>query len=147
MQLGYYQFNIKILKLNGKQSNNLKNESLNQLCPKSDKASHRIDHLLRWVPYRFIRPFFEEETKGLKDPAVNTKIKILANEASKKEPWRCPYYFSDTGIVINEPWKEYLIMHRFILESFTYWHLCQFVQKNNPDAIGIAEKLFKQNLR
>ncbi|HYH15726.1 MAG TPA: HNH endonuclease domain-containing protein, partial [Flavisolibacter sp.] len=63
------------------------------------------------------------------------------------EPWRCPYYFSEKSIIINDVWKEYFVKHIHVLQSFTYWHLCRFVQKNNPNVIGISEKLFKPQAR
>jgi hypothetical protein len=36
--------------------------------------------ILRFVPFRLIRPFFEDETKGLKDYDVNPTIVDLANK-------------------------------------------------------------------
>ncbi|MBD2094462.1 hypothetical protein H6F90_04765 [Trichocoleus sp. FACHB-591] len=36
--------------------------------------------LLRYVPFRLIRPFFEEELWGAKDAQVNQKISVLSQE-------------------------------------------------------------------
>ena len=52
--------------------------------------------LLRWVPYRFIRPFFALETKGLPDQQVNGRIQELANNSSE-----APYKFGPDYIELN----------------------------------------------
>ncbi len=102
-----------------------------------------LKDLIRWVPYRFIRPFFWKELKGKKDSEVNKEIKFLANQASKDDPRRCPYSFTEKGIIINHVWRDYFNENHSILKSFIYWHLCRFVQRNNPNVIGVSEKLFK----
>ena len=109
--------------------------------------SRLLDNLLRWVPYRFLRPFFAMELRGLPDGKVNARIIALANEASVEAPWKCPYSFTSTGILLHQPWKDYFREHIAILQSFIYWHLCRFVQKNNPNTIGVSEKLFKPQER
>lgn len=109
-----------------------------------------IKKLTRWVPYRFIRPFFEMETRGLADPRVNNKIVELANKASTNRPESCPYYFYDDHIVINDLWSDYFRRNIYILKSFVFWHLLGFLQKNNPNVPGISAKIYKpmkRNLR
>ena len=96
----------------------------------------RIKQLLRWVPYRFIRPFFEVETKGLPDHQVNNTIVSLANTNAK-----APYYFDGDAIVINEAWVRYFQRYQYILRGFINWHLVRFLQKNNPNVPAISEKL------
>ena len=43
------------------------------------------NELTRYVPYRFIRPWFNQETRGLKDGLVNSKIIELQNESAPYE--------------------------------------------------------------
>ena len=96
----------------------------------------RVKKLLRWVPFRFIRPFFEIETKGLPDHQVNKTIVDLSNQLLK-----APYRFDGEYIVINEAWVNYFQQHQYVLRGFTSWHLVRFLQKNNPNVIAISEKL------
>jgi HNH endonuclease len=96
----------------------------------------RVKQLLRWVPFRFIRPFFEIETKGLPDHHVNKAIVDLSNQYPK-----APYHFNGDYIVINEVWVDYFQRYQYILRGFTSWHLVRFLQKNNPNVIAISEKL------
>jgi len=71
----------------------------------------------------------------------------LANSASITNPESCIYHFEGDSIEINKYWKEYLLGNLGILTSFTFWHLVKFVQKNNPNVIGITEKIFKPSQR
>ena len=96
----------------------------------------RVKQLLRWVPYRFIRPFFEVETKGLPDHQVNNAVINLADTSTK-----APYYFDGEAIVINEAWVRYFQRYQYILRGFINWHLVRFLQKNNPNVAAISEKL------
>lgn len=96
----------------------------------------RVKQLLRWVPYRFIRPFFEAETKGLPDHQVNNAVMNLAGTRAKS-----PYYFDGEAIVINEAWVRYFQRYQYILRGFINWHLVRFLQKNNPNVPAISEKL------
>lgn len=128
-------------------------ESLNEQIKTSlnplewQEMSKMINVLNRWVPYRFIRPFFSNETRGLSDAMVNKKVEMLAYEVHESKPHACPYFIHNEEITINGPWFNYFKENIGILRSFTYWHLVQFLQKNNPNVIGIAQKLFKPSIR
>jgi hypothetical protein len=107
----------------------------------------KLKTLKRWVPYRFIRPFFAKETRGLSDSKVNVTIYNLSNYSAKNNPEYCPYYFVEDKIIITQPWFEYFINNIGLLKGFTYWHLIRFLQKNNPNVPGISEKIFKPTRR
>ncbi len=117
--------------------------------PDSEKKEYeqRIKSLSRWVPYRFLRPFFAIETRGIPDSKVNKRITELSRLASIKNPERCPYYFLGNRIIINQNWKEYFVKNMALLNAFCYWHLTKFLQKNNPNVPGIPEKLFSPSKR
>jgi len=113
------------------------------LSPADLTQLHRKVSVLRdWVPYRFIRPFFAQETRGLLDQHVNTRIAELANQTGK-----APYRFIGDEIEINADWATYLQQHQAILRGFTFWHLVRFLQKHNPNVIGLSEKLEKPGVR
>lgn len=103
-----------------------------------EQVYRKVRVLLNWVPYRFIRPFFAVETRGLPDHQVNARIIELADESTK-----APYRFDGDFIGISDDWADYFKRHQFILRGFTSWHLVRFLQKNNPNVIGLTEKLDK----
>lgn len=96
----------------------------------------RAKQLLRWVPFRFVRPFYEIETKGLPDHHVNNAIVELTNLYD-----RAPYRFDDEHIIVSEAWAIYFQRYQYILRGFISWHLVRFLQKNNPNVTAISEKL------
>ena len=97
--------------------------------------------LNRWVAYRFLRPFFDSQLQGIKDQYVNSSIRELAN----KNIGLAPYSFDGDKIVLDTNWKIYLQKHQYILRGFIKWHLLKFVQKNNPNIIGLS--FYRKNLK
>lgn len=104
--------------------------------------TERTAVLLRWVPFRFIRPFFEAETRGLPEYQINNRIAELAAQSTK-----APYCFVNGQIEVPKSWLDYLRKHQGILRGFIFWHLLRFVQKHNPNVIGLSEKLEKPGAR
>ena len=117
--------------------------------PNREKKEYeqRMKSLSRWVPYRFLRPFFAIETHAIPDSKVNNRITELSRLASIKNPERCPYYILGNNIIINQNWNEYFVKNIALLKAFCYWHLTKFLQKNNPNVPGITEKLFLPSKR
>jgi hypothetical protein len=109
--------------------------------------SLKVRDLLRWVPFRFIRPYFSEETRGLQDHQVNNKVIELANNNFKNNPQNVIYRFVGDCIELNTVWIDYFQKHQGILRGFIYWHLIKFLQKNNPNVIGLSEKFNKPTQR
>lgn len=103
--------------------------------------------LYRWVSFRFVRPFIQTETKGILDQNVNAVITRVCDELFESQPHRIMYRFVDDSIELNSIWVEYLQKHQGILRGFIFWHLVKFVQKNNPNVIGLSEKLQKPTER
>lgn len=112
------------------------------------ELTDKVKILLRWVPYRFQRPFLYKETRGLKDRVVNQIIVKLANDNFNNQDAKIMYrYYEDKAIQIQPVWYEYLLKNITILRGFIYWELSKFLQKNNPNVAGITEKLFKPSAR
>ena len=89
--------------------------------------------LLRYVPYRFVQPFFTSETKGLENDG---KVNIEAsNNLFSNEKERVIYRFTGDCIEINDIWLDYFKTHQSILRGFIYWHLVRFLQKNNENVL------------
>lgn len=103
----------------------------------------RVGELLRWVPYRFLRPFFIFELRGIKDTNINGAIIKLCNENFEKDRRRVMYKFEGRSIIFNTNWMDYVKANHQVLKGFTYWHIVKFLQRNNPNVPGIASKIFK----
>lgn len=95
----------------------------------------------RYVPYRFVRPWFAEETRGLPDHLVNTRIQELC-ERDFRSITAPMYRFIEESIEINTQWFEYLNRHISILQHFSFWNLVLYVQANNPNVPNVPSKLF-----
>lgn len=94
--------------------------------------------LVQYVPYRLIAPFFNEKLKGVKDHHKNKLIKELSQKKSDSL-----YQIFDDSIILNERWFQYFIQHISIIESWALWNWASFIQRRNPNAISIFNKLRK----
>ncbi len=114
-----------------------------------DNIGRKIRSLERYVPYRFIRPFFDQALRGLKDQECNRRIRDLA-DWSFTSPQPCLYRFVNIpapAIEIHPDWQLYLQQHRSVLTKFCLRHLTNYLQKNNPNVPSIAEKLFESQTK
>ncbi len=103
-----------------------------------------INKLTKYVPYRFIRPWFNEII-GLEDSKVNGLILSLQNNPDKIVPYLIR---NDTNeIVLNSMWHNWIYSNIKIIESFTLFELFKYVEKNNPYVSNISLKLFKPQFR
>lgn len=110
-----------------------------------DIVQKMVDTRVRYVPYRFVRPFLSELIT-VEDKSDNVKNAIVhfSNILFFEEPNRVVYRFLTGSIEISAVWKDYLQKHQAILRGFTYWNLLRFLQKNNPTVVGLPDKLFKR---
>ncbi|MGD9938591.1 MAG: HNH endonuclease domain-containing protein [Clostridia bacterium] len=97
--------------------------------------------LVRYVPYRLIRPFYATETRGLADHLVNERIAELADNTTADH--RSPYFFSADRkrIILDPSWLEYLSRNSAILRGWTRFRLAEYLQARNPSIPGIVAKL------
>jgi len=109
-----------------------------------------IRSLAIYVPYRFLRPFFAEQLRGAKDWVVNGRIQQLASETFNRSDAPCIYRFIAEpfiGIEIQPEWFDYLNRHLTVLTGFCFWHLVNYIQKNNPNTPNVTSKLFEPGQR
>lgn len=107
---------------------------------RTSAAGRQRDELGRFVPYRFIRPFFAAETQRLKDHEVNARVRDLAEQTFRGD--RPPLYrFVDAQIEFSEAWFLYLLEHVEVLRGFVNWNLLRYLQARNPNVINISGKL------
>ena len=84
---------------------------------KLEALYEELEKLLRWVPYRFIRPFFASELRGVERKVDQRIVELAAIDT------RAPYQFVKGAIEVHEGWADYLRRHSYILRGFAYWHL------------------------
>ena len=122
---------------------------LAELANNSDLA-RQINSLSRYVPTRFLRPFFTQQLRGQPDWKVDEQIVALAEQTFTDETTPPIYRFiGDKGqtIEIHPAWFEYLQTHAAIVTGFCLWHLLNYLQRNNPNIPNIAGKLFEPEQR
>ena len=114
------------------------------LNKENNKVKDVLNKLIRYVPFRFIRPWYQE-TIGINDGIVHQQILLLQN--SKKQI--APYLINlkNNEITLNTLWFDWLYSNLKIIESFTLFEMFKYVEKNNPYVTNISLKLFKPQLR
>ncbi|MDH6098879.1 hypothetical protein NWP21_08505 [Anabaenopsis sp. FSS-46] len=110
-----------------------------------------INSINRYVSYRLIRPFFTQETRGLKDYDVNPAIINLAkNQFDIKKPLYC-FNAEDqqdcNAIILHPDWVEYLEENYTIVRGWVSWEWLNYMQQQNPSIPNVVNKLFMPQQR
>ncbi|WP_315787386.1 HNH endonuclease domain-containing protein [Fischerella sp. JS2] len=100
----------------------------------------------RYVSYRLIRPFFSQETRGLKDYDVNSTIINLANnQFDTKKSLYC-FNAEDqkncNAIILHPDWIHYLEENYTIVRGWASWEWLNYMQQRNPSTPNVVNKLF-----
>ncbi len=100
----------------------------------------QIKTLMRFVPYRLIRPFFALELRGKKDVKINREILELAEiEFEMRKPL---YRFTtNQAILIHPEWADYLNNNYNVVKNWAFWEWVDYMQRRNPNYSDIASKL------
>jgi len=108
----------------------------------SDLLVNITKELTRYVPFRFIRPWYSEQTRGLKDSYVNNKILELQDGAA-------PYNINVDlkKIILNESWFNWIQKNYKLIKSYTYFELIKYLEKENPNTANLSKKLEKPSKR
>jgi hypothetical protein len=101
-----------------------------------------IKKVLKYVPFRFIRPWCPE-TKGMPDHSVNDYIVFLQKDIKRD----LPYIIEGDFILMNNKWLDFISNNHTLIENATLFELFKYVEKNNPLLINISLKLFKPKTR
>ena len=96
------------------------------------------NELIRYVPYRFIRPWYSKSIRGIIDAKVNSSIIKLQGEEA-------PYIInlSTSSLLINTDWYYWIKTNFKLIESFTYFELIKYLEKQNPNVTSLSLKLVK----
>ena len=126
----------------------------NKVSPLDRKAIRRslsshvcTTDLKRYVPTRLIRPFFADETRGLRDHLVDPRVAELAAEyfVSKKPPYK--FDQEETHLLMHPDWLAYFRQNIVILRGWVSWKWLEYMQKCNPNVPGLGTKLFPPLVR
>jgi len=100
------------------------------------------DSLMSYVPYRTLRPFFENELRGLPDNKIDATIAKLADEwfDDRKPLYRFNEYRDQ--LIPHLAWVEYLKTHNSIIRGWAAWHWLGYMQKCNQGVPSVSAKLF-----
>lgn len=112
----------------------------------SQNIDDMINSINRYVSYRLIRPFFAQETRGLKDYDVNPTIINLANKQfDSKKPLYC-FNAEDqkncNAIILHPDWIHYLEENYTIVRGWVSWEWLNYMQQRNPSTPNVVNKLF-----
>jgi transcriptional regulator with XRE-family HTH domain len=112
----------------------------------AQKLGDVVSFIRQYVLFRLIRPFFQAETKGLKDAQINQQIASLA---AKEFNTRKPLYCFDAlaacdckVIVLHQDWIDYLAENFAIVRGWVAWEWLQYMQRRNPSTPNLVSKLF-----
>jgi hypothetical protein len=105
-----------------------------------------LSEILHYVPYRFIRPWFSEELRGMKDALIDPSIREKANASfdlhQRNQPSEgSPYKFDGEDLVMNPVWVPFIRENFRILHDFTLANLLEYLQRRNPQIPNLIGKL------
>lgn len=120
--------------------------AVRDLMARDTDVAREVRSLDKYVPFRFLTPWFAEELRGLADAARHTRTRELAAASFDKDA-PALYRFCEDAIELHPRWSAYLQRHRRIVGDFCLWNLLDFLRGKNPNVPSIAEKLFRPQRR
>jgi hypothetical protein len=107
------------------------------------------NELLRWVPYRLLRPFFREQLKNKPEQIINQSILQLADQRfSGPNPPLYRLIVNNQKLIsieVHKSWQNYLVSHLEIIDGWRRWHWATYLQRRNPSALNVMQKLERPN--
>ena len=107
----------------------------------NEKFNDSIEYqLTRYVPYRFLSPWFKNELKGKKGDAKRHKLTVELAESLFET--RAPLYKVESkSIKLHPKWLEYLSDNATIIAGWMDWHWSNYLQDKNPTVPSVANKI------
>ena len=117
----------------------------------SQNINDIVDFISNYVPYRLIRPFFAEETRGFKDYDVNPAVISLSkNKFDEKKPLYCFNALKQkdcSAIILHQDWIKYLDKNYIVVRGWASWEWLKYMQQRNPSIPNVVNKLFMPQKR
>jgi len=104
----------------------------------------KLEELRRYVPYRLLTPFFENQLRGMKDAQKNKLIQELSEESYASEKpalYRMVFRADSQSIEIHPSWVAYLTKSLPIVIGWADKNWINYLQSCNPNMPGIPNKI------
>ena len=112
---------------------------------KSAMRNQEKTELLNWVSFRLIRPFFNSTLKNKPDQIINESIYKLSQEnfSSPKPPFYKLIRDEEKlqALEIHKSWYVYILKNFDIIDGWRRWHWASYLQRRNPSALNVMQKL------
>lgn len=115
-------------------------DSVRDFLNSSPNAKTHLGWFGRYVPTRFLSPWFAEKLRGLPDSQKDAKIRQFA-EGSQSTPFASPYWFRRDTIVLNPSWQCFFLENAGVVQAFAEHHFALYLQSRNPNVPGVVNKL------
>ena len=113
-----------------------------------------IKYLSRYVPFRLLNPFLEEQLKDVdrgKGNALDVAMPQIAadffNTAQPLYKFNSVKYADVNAIELHPAWVSYLKQHYTIVKGWAAWEWLGYMQTRNPSTPGLINKLFMPSKR
>ena len=111
----------------------------------SPTARAKLEFLGRYVPTRFLSPWFAEQLRGHPTEPSRARESERLAKASQNGPDAAPYWFEDgagsPSIRMNDAWLTFMGENIGVIGSFAEYYLAKYLQARNPGTPGIVGKL------
>lgn len=113
-------------------------------------ADERLARLIRDrthnVPYRLIRPFYEDELAAIRraDPRwYDTKTDTAIFELNRRDPRDCIYQIAQDrlSLTVAPDWADFITANMPVIQGWLDYRLAKYLQARNPSVPAIIEKL------
>jgi hypothetical protein len=106
----------------------------------SPETQARLEYFKRYVPTRFLAPWFAVHLSGVEDFQRGDRIRELARQ-SQAEASASLYWLEGKAIRINDSWRAFLIENMAVVRGFAEQHFAHYLQARNPNGPGIVNKM------
>lgn len=106
----------------------------------SPEAKAQLACFRRFVPTRFLSPWFADELRSTVDSSRDARIHDLAKER-QATPFASPYWFEGDNICLNPSWQHFLTDNMAVVQAFAEHYLAVYLQTRNPNVPGVVNKL------
>lgn len=115
-------------------------DNVRRFVTDSSEAKTQLDCFKRYVPTRFLMPWFAEKLRGTVDSRRDAKIHDLARK-SQIGPFASPYWLDGQNIRLNPSWHCFLLDNMAVVQTFAEHHFALYLQTRNPNVPGVVKKL------
>lgn len=119
---------------------NAKPDAVRRFVDGSAEAKTQLDYFKRYVPTRFLAPWFADKLRGTEDSRREGQIQVLAKE-SQSTPFASLYWFDGGSIRLNDSWRAFLVENMALVQAFAEHHLALYLQARNPNVPGVVNKM------